>query len=236
MKGVIVPLLSLDKEDMIKLLNHVSCVDYVFVLGSTGEFDKKTDEEKEEIVKIAKEHSKNPVLVGCCDNNSNKVIENINKFASVSVVSPNPDENVEEFYDKILENTRENIILYNNPHNPAIKQPIPLELIEKLSKNKKVIAIKDSSEDMEFFKQVLKLKSENFSVLQGSDPLLTGLKLGADGIVPSLANVYPQLLIDLYNKREESLQDEYDSHMWICEKEDAIASLKEEVMKVLKWK
>ena len=235
-KGVIVPVLSLEREDMIRLLDHLSEVDYVFVLGTTGEFDKLTDEKKEEIVKIATEYSKKPVLVGCSDKNADKVIENMHKFSNISVISPNPHEDVEEFYNKIIENTDNKIILYNNPNNPAIGQSISLEVIQKLSKNDRVIGIKDSSGNMELFKEILKLKNENFKVFQGIEiTMLESIELGADGVVPSMGNVYPNLLVELFNKKEKSIQNELISLQEIyTRKETMQEGLKDELKKVMK--
>ncbi|MFC1728668.1 dihydrodipicolinate synthase family protein [Nanoarchaeota archaeon] len=234
-KGVIIPLVSLDDENLIKLLDYVSSVDFVFVLGSTGEFDKQTDSEKERIVKTTLEHSKKPILVGCSDKDSDKVIKNINKFseAYALVVAPNPNEDVSEFYDKILENTSEDILLYNNPGNPAIGQSIPFEVIERLSKHERIIGIKDSMGDINFFKRLLELKSENFRVLQGDETLyLESLKLGADGIVSSTANLDPELLMDLFNKREEELQEKLNSlHFMYKNSEKPVDGLKNEMKK-----
>ncbi len=209
-QGVIVPLLSTDKENLKRLLEHVSDVDFVFVLGTTGEFSKKTDAEKDEIVATALQNSKKPVLVGCADESADKVIGNITKFseARAAVVSPNPNDDVSDYFDKILENTDSDILLYNNPHNPAIGQSISFEVAERLSKHKRVVGIKDSSTDMGLFRQLLTLKDDGFRVLQGAEgSLVESLELGADGIVPCTANLEPQLLIDIFNRKEAALQE-----------------------------
>jgi dihydrodipicolinate synthase/N-acetylneuraminate lyase len=210
-QGVIVPLLSADKENLKRLLEHVSDVDFIFVLGTTGAFSKKTDAEKDEIVKTALENSKKPVLVGCADVTADKVIENIKKFAAAraAVVAPNPSEDVSEYFDKILENTDSDIVLYNNANNPAIGQNLPFEVTARLSKHERGIGVKDSSTDMDLFKKLLALKDDGFCVLQGDEgSVVESMKLGADGIVPCTANIEPQLLIDIFNKKEPALQEQ----------------------------
>ncbi|MGC4938101.1 dihydrodipicolinate synthase family protein [Kribbella sp. DT2] len=79
---------------------------------------------------------------------------------------------------------------YSNPLSPA--------LIDALVAMPHVVGIKDSSGDLDFFKHLVAARRPDFGVSQGAETqLLDALRLGADGVVPGIANLAPRLAVEL---------------------------------------
>lgn len=79
-----------------------------------------------------------------------------------------------------------------------------------------MINIKDSSGNIGYIKQISSVKfKENFKVLIGKEKILKeSLLIECHGLVPSIANVFPKLLIDLY---EACIRKDYH-HVVILQK------------------
>ena len=96
------------------------------------------------------------------------------------------DEEVVNFYSKIIENLpTSKIILYNFEKLCGYK--FSIECVENLVKKfpKQIIGVKDSSYNL--FEN---LKLKNFSILPGSEgKLLKGLEVGCSGIITATCNV-----------------------------------------------
>ncbi len=92
------------------------------------------------------------------------------------------------------------VMLYNMPQ--LTKVWYETETVEKLLQIDRVIGIKDSSGDMDYFAKVCQLKSQrpDWSVLVGpEDQTINSIGLGGDGGVNGGANVYPKLFVAAYN-------------------------------------
>ncbi len=131
---------------------------------------------------------------------------------------------IENYFMGVLKRAKQvgmPIIFYNNPAMTGAE--IPLGLVKELSADEMVLGIKDSSGDMQYFGELLniamplgivedsetddsfpgiKLGSSgdippgvDFKVYQGSEKLIAeSMAMGADGIVPSLGNIFPELV------------------------------------------
>ena len=86
------------------------------------------------------------------------------------------------------------MLLYNMPMTTGIS--IPLDAVEKLSSHPLVAGVKDSENSPERHEELLQRfgGKKDFSVFIGVGALMEkGLKLGADGIVPSVGNLIPDV-------------------------------------------
>jgi 4-hydroxy-tetrahydrodipicolinate synthase len=73
------------------------------------------------------------------------------------------------------------------------------ELVGRMASLSNIVGIKDSSGNPDYFAKVLKYKSPAFYVFQGEEKLiLSALKQGAAGAVPSMGNILPGLCAGLY--------------------------------------
>jgi len=91
-------------------------------------------------------------------------------------------------------------LLYNIPQ--ATYHGLRPNLVAALARNPRVLGIKDSAADLQLFQQFLAVRRQrpDFRVLQDSEHLMAAsLLLGADGLVPGLANVAPALFVALLN-------------------------------------
>ena len=106
------------------------------------------------------------------------------------------DEEVVNFYSKIIENCPSSkIILYN--FEKLSGYAFSVEIIERLVKNfpNQIIGVKDSTYNL-----FEKLNIKNFSVLPGSElKLIKGLELGCTGIITATCNATAALARKVYD-------------------------------------
>lgn len=101
-------------------------------------------------------------------------------------------------YQALLDATPLPLVLYNIPH--LTKSPIAPETVLQLAGSPRIIAIKDSSGDITAARRLLLALRQagraDMSLLLGTDILIdVTLVMGAQGVVPSLANVAPAVLV-----------------------------------------
>ncbi|MCX7023019.1 MAG: dihydrodipicolinate synthase family protein [Spirochaetes bacterium] len=113
-------------------------------------------------------------------------------------------------YEKIAGVTRARMFIYNLPSLTGVN--IEIETVKKLKRLPGVLGIKNSSGDMFYFMQLLsRVKSEDFPVFQGSEELaLPSILLGADGIIPCGANVFPAFFVWLARMAGSVSTGDYD--------------------------
>jgi len=101
---------------------------------------------------------------------------------------------LQEWYRKLLDGVHGPLVLYNMPMTTKVS--IPLDAVEKLLGHPKLAGIKDSENNPERLEELLQRYGgkKDFSVFVGVGALMEkGLKLGADGIVPSVGNLIPDV-------------------------------------------
>lgn len=219
--GVIPPIITpvdekenVDEKGFRELLNH--CVDRglhgIFVAGSNGETMALTQEQRDNAIRIAVDEvgSKVPVMSGVMDTSTRRVIENIKKMedfgGKCAVITPifyarhtSQDETV-RLFEEASRQTSCDLMIYNIPMFTGLK--LTADTVLKLAKIDKVVGVKDSSGDFGEFQKVLRVYADNpkFSVLQGSTAVSAGSMLeGADGYVPSIAPLFPELFTKMYD-------------------------------------
>ncbi|MCT2584877.1 dihydrodipicolinate synthase family protein [Actinophytocola gossypii] len=100
------------------------------------------------------------------------------------------------------------VVAYNAPR---YSNPLTRDLVGALLDLDHLVGIKDSSGDVEFFGDLVELAGSRagFAVGQGAETQLdTALGLGADGIVPGVANIAPALSVRLVAAHEAGDHDE----------------------------
>ncbi len=219
-KGIIPPIVvpltkneEVDEQGFRKLLRR--CIDNgihgIFVAGTSGEVMGLTMKEREKSISIAiDECSKDvPVLCGAIDSSTKRVIENIKRIedmgGKIAVVTPvfyskhTCRNEIVTHIEKVANSTKLKIMLYNIP--PFTGVSIKPEEVFELSKIDNITGIKDSSGAfMEFQKYLYHYENSDFSVLVGNANL-TGVSvlMGADGSVPAIAPLFPELFVKLYD-------------------------------------
>jgi 4-hydroxy-tetrahydrodipicolinate synthase len=219
--GVIPPIITpvdenedVDEKGFRALLRH--CVDHgihgIFVAGTNGETLALTQAQRDRAIKITLDEvgKQVPVMAGVMDTSTRRVIENIKRLEQMggtcAVITSifyarhaTQDETIRHF-EAISKETNSDLVVYNIPPFTGLK--LSAATICKIAKIDKVTAIKDSSGDFTEFQKILREygKNENMSVLQGiTVHTAASMLLGADGYVPSIAPLFPELFVAYYD-------------------------------------
>ena len=179
--------------------------------GSTGEFTRFTPEERRRIIEISLDQvaGRIPVLAGAAEANVRETLIACETYAeygatAVAIVSPYyyplSSEGVYAYFSEIGRNTPIDVTLYNIPMFAA---PIELETAHRLaSECQRIVAIKDSSGDIDFMKQMMaaiRPDRPDFCFMTGWDAcLLPMLQLGCDGGTNASSGVAPELTRRLF--------------------------------------
>ena len=201
---------DVDFAGLNNLINHLikGKVDYLVVLGTTGETATLNKEEKQQVIDYVIQETKKrvPLVIGIGGNSTQEVIDtikhtNLSAFAAILSVSPYynkpSQQGIYEHYKAIAKSTAKPIILYNVPGRTASN--ITAETTLKLAYDfKNIIAIKEASGNIEQCMSIIKNKPKDFMLISGDDNLtLPLLACGADGVISVLANACPKDFSDM---------------------------------------
>src|SRR6516164_4763029 len=212
---VATPMQANEDLDLPRLRTHIddlldSGVHGIFVLGTNSEFYALDEREKQEVIATAVAHVNKRVAVyaGTGAETTREAVR-LTKMAEregvdgVSVITPYfIQPNQQEIYDhyrRIAEATKLPVILYNNPSTCG-GLTIGVETVARLAEIPNILAVKDSSGDLQNTNEYIRVVPERFSVLMGRDTLIfAALMFGARGAVPATGNIAPALLAEIYN-------------------------------------
>jgi 4-hydroxy-2-oxoglutarate aldolase len=94
------------------------------------------------------------------------------------------------------------VLIYNMPANSGLD--MDAETIASFSFHENIIGVKDSGGNVVKMSDIIRLSADGFQVLAGSAGfLLPALSVGAIGGILALANIAPQLCLDIYNSFHE---------------------------------
>ncbi|MCX7986442.1 MAG: 4-hydroxy-tetrahydrodipicolinate synthase [Bacteroidales bacterium] len=211
--AIVTPFRYDDSIDFTALRNLVSFqvenkVDYIVVLGTTGESVTLSNDEKRAVVDTVLEtvNGKVPVVVGIGGNNTQDIINKIKQYdftgidgiLSVSPYYNKPTQNgLYEHYKAIASVSSLPIILYNIPGRTGTNMCADTTL--RLAHDfKNIIAIKEASGNLGQIMEIIKGRPENFEVISGDDLLaLPIVLLGGKGVISVVANAYPAQMSEL---------------------------------------
>ena len=187
-------------------LNNVSAL----IMGTTGEGNSVSTDQGARMIETAARVSAGRVLIyaGLCGTCWSEQLRAAKLFAEAgadviaatlpSYYALTPDQ-MYEYYKNLSENISIPLMLYNITITTHMS--IPLDVIERLSHLPNIVGLKDSENDLERMEQALKMfaKRDDFAYFCGcAANSARAMKLGADGIVPSVGNYAPKLYNDLF--------------------------------------
>ncbi len=192
-------------------------VDYLVVLGTTGEPATLTEDEKKKVIsKIVKANKKRlPLVLGIGGNNTQQVIDEIKRtdidaFDAILSVAPYYNRPTQKgifaHFKAIANATKKEIIMYNVPHRTGINM-VPETIIELAKECKNIIGIKDAASDILQTLELIKNKPEKFLVISGDDGLaLTSVLAGGSGVISVIGQGMPKKFTRMINfgLKEES--------------------------------
>jgi 4-hydroxy-tetrahydrodipicolinate synthase len=201
---------KIDFKDLDKVVNHVieGGVEYVVVLGTTGEPATLSKEEKKLVVRqvIKSVNKRIPVIIGIGGNNTLDVIDtikntNLDGISAILSVAPYYNKPTQKglyaHFSAIAKESPLPIIIYNVPGRTACN--ISAETIIKLANDhKNIVGVKEASGDMVQIMKIIKNKPSGFQVISGDDALtLPMIYCGATGVISVIANSHPGIYSDM---------------------------------------
>ncbi|HXG36950.1 MAG TPA: dihydrodipicolinate synthase family protein [Dehalococcoidia bacterium] len=184
---------------------------HVFVAaGSVGEFSSMSPEEFRDVVATAVKavNGRAPVLAGASHSGTHECIK-LSRIAQdvgadgLLIVPPyylKPSlEGLFVHYEMIAQAVDLPIAVYNNPGFSKVNI-LPQHAQTLVERVPQIISIKETSGEIYQFYETLRLLGARIPVLMGREiTAFFGLACGSPGYVSSLANLAPDLCLDLYN-------------------------------------
>jgi len=196
---------SIDFNSLEKLVEFVinGGVDFLVVLGTTGETTSLNDKEQNDVINCIKKTNnyRLPMILGIGGNNTSNVLEKIistdlSFFEAILSVTPYynkpTQEGLYQHYKAISSVSPIPIILYNVPSRTSVN--LSAETTLRLANDfSNIVAIKEASGDLDQIKNILQNKSSNFYVLSGDDGLTYEMiKNGASGVISVIGQSHPK--------------------------------------------
>ncbi|WP_101912360.1 4-hydroxy-tetrahydrodipicolinate synthase [Megasphaera vaginalis (ex Bordigoni et al. 2020)] len=221
-EGLITPVVTAltDKETFDKrayqaFINHLieAGVHGIFPLGTNGEFYAFSAAEKLEIIEAAVEavNGRVPVYAGTGCVTTKETIE-MSLAAKklgvdcLSVITPYfvkaSQGDLYEHFSEVAKHVDMPILLYNIPARTG--NAIEWTTVKKLAAFENIIGIKDSSRNFDNMLKYIENTDPRLNVLPGSDSLiLWALLAGGTGAISGCSNVFPELMVSIYNYWKE---------------------------------
>lgn len=203
---------SIDFQGFEKLVDHVvnGGIDYVVLMGTTGESPTITSTEKNELLERlqGKVKGKLPIVYGLGGNNTAGMIaelKSLKGFAIDAILSASPyynkpsQEGIYQHYTALADESDFPILLYNVPHRTSSN--ITAETTLRLAKHANIIGTKEASVDLYQCGIIARDKPSAFLLISGDDCLtLPIIAFGGAGVISVAANAYPSLIKNLVNQ------------------------------------
>ena len=201
---------SLDLPALGKLVEYIITggVEYIVILGTTGESATLTSEEKRAVTDKVLETNAGriPLVLGIGGNNTSAVVDQLKKtdlkgISAILSVSPYynkpTQEGIYQHYKVINEASPLPVILYNVP--PRTGSNVTADTILRIAHDcPNIVAVKEASGDVGQSMAIIKDRPEGFCVLSGEDLLTLPLVAsGAEGVISVVANAFPREYSDM---------------------------------------
>ena len=201
---------SIDWDSLKNVIQFLSAgkVEYLVVMGTTGENVTISREEKQEVFSFVAEHNEAglPLMAGIGGNNTQEVIEGLKKtklegYQGILSVSPyynKPNqEGIFHHYKMISDASPLPVVMYNVPGRTGMN--VSAETTLRIAEDcRNIIATKEASGSMEQIMQIIKYKPAGFDVISGDDVItLPMIACGATGVISVVANAYPREFSDM---------------------------------------
>lgn len=201
---------NVDFKSLSRIIDHLIAggVEYLVMLGTTGESVTLTHDEQVAVIENAKEFidGRVPMVVGVGGNSTQEVIrklrmlplDGVDAILSVSPYYNKPSQKgIVQHYKSVAAASPLPIILYNVPGRTGSNMAAEtcLELAHDMDN---IIAVKEASGNFAQIMNIIQNKPEGFLVISGDDALtLPLIAAGADGVISVVANVLPKHFSDM---------------------------------------
>lgn len=178
-------------------------VNYLVVLGTTGEPATLTAEEKEQVKStiIKANNGRLPLVIGIGGNNTMNVVNEIktsdlSAFCAILSVSPYynkpTQEGIYQHFKVISEASPLPIIVYNVPGRTG-KNLEPKTVLRLANDFKNIVAVKEAAGDIVQAMRIIQYKPKDFMVISGDDMIALPMVLaGGSGVISVIGQGLPK--------------------------------------------
>ena len=204
-------------------------VDYLVVLGTTGEAATMTEDEKHEVRTFIREyvHGRLPLVLGVGGNNTAAVCESLRTidlsgFAAILSVCPyynKPNqEGLYQHFCKVAEASPIPVILYNVPGRTGVNL-LPETVIRIYEAHPdKIVGIKEASGNIAQIKDLIALSQESrvksqepLLVISGDDGIACEImEAGGAGLISVASNAFAEDFWHIVHDKDRALQAKYE--------------------------
>ena len=218
---------SIDVEGLKNVVNYNidNGIDYLVVLGTTGESATLSIAEKQLVINTIVEVNKGrlPLVLGIGGNNTAAVIEeikfsNLSNFTAILSVSPYynkpSQEGIYQHFAAIAKSSPKPIIVYNVPGRTA-SNILPETVIRLANDFENIIAIKEAAGDIVQAMSLISGCPEDFLIISGDDMITLPMVLaGGAGVISVIGEGFPKefskmVALGLNHKVEEAYKIHY---------------------------
>jgi len=178
-------------------------INYLVVLGTTGEPTTLTSDEKEQVKEtiVKANNGRLPLVLGIGGNNTMAVVEEVKStdlrdFTAILSVSPYynkpSEEGIYQHFKAISEASRKPIILYNVPGRTG-KNVAPSTIIRLANEFENIVAVKEAAGDIVQAMRLIQHKPKDFMVISGDDMIALPMVLaGGSGVISVIGQGLPK--------------------------------------------
>lgn len=213
---------SIDFNSLKRLIDHVIAggIDYLVVLGTTGESATLNASEKKQVLQACVDHNQGrvPLVLGLGGNSTHACLEEIAStefYGVAALLSVSPYYNkptqsgIIAHYQALADASPVPILLYNIPGRTMSN--LTAETTLTLSHHPNIVGIKEASGNLEQCMQIAAAMPKDFLLLSGDDLLTLPIqRIGGSGVISVLANALPATFkVMTHGKEADSLAAAY---------------------------
>ncbi|MBY6178964.1 4-hydroxy-tetrahydrodipicolinate synthase [Staphylococcus haemolyticus] len=185
----------------------------IIVNGTTAESPTLTEEEKEQVLEsvIKQVNHRVNIIAGTCTNNTAKSIQASQRAKAlgadaIMLITPyynkTNQRGLVKHFETIANEVELPVVLYNVPSRTNMT--IEPETVETLSHNQYIVAIKDATNDFEYYEDVKsRINQEEFALYSGNDDnVVEFYQRGGNGVISVIANAIPKEFQGLYDAKQ----------------------------------
>lgn len=225
MDGIGVPLVtpfdeqgSLDEEALHELVDWLEDreIDFLVPCGSTGEATLMTPDERARVVATVADAASVPVLAGTGTAGLRPTLELTERAATAGADAalavapyyyPHDQATFEAYYRDLADESPLPVYLYTIPQFTG--GALDPETVGRLADHDNVRGMKDSSGDVEWFQRTRRRTADaEFDLVTGAGAVLAAtLNAGGDGGILALANIAPEVAVEIYRRHREGARE-----------------------------
>lgn len=224
---------SVDYDALARLLDTqlTGYVDYLVVLGTTGEAVTMTENERAEVRTFIRKYvnGRLPLVLGVGGNCTAVVCESLKTldlrgFEAILSVCPyynKPNqEGLFQHFCAIAEASPIPVILYNVPGRTGVNL-LPETVMRIYNAHPdKIVGVKEASGNVEQIKHLIDLAKDKLPVISGDDGIACEImEAGGAGLISVASNAFPEDFHTIVHKKDQAKQAQYENMVRLLFKE-----------------